>query len=43
MAKLEEKKIDYIFLDVKNNYDIEEKISNGNLNNYTKVLEKKLY
>ena len=40
MAKLEEKKIDYIFLDVKNNYDIEEKISNGNLNKYTKVLEK---
>ena len=28
------------FLDVKNNYDIEEKISNGNLNKYTKVLEK---
>lgn len=40
MAKLEERKIDYIFLDVKNNYDIEEKISNGNLNKYTKVLEK---
>ena len=39
MAKMEEEKIDYIFLDVKNNYDVEEKNSNGNLNNYTKILE----
>ena len=40
MSKLEEKKIDYMFLDVKNNYDVEEKMNNGNLNNYAKILEK---
>lgn len=34
MSKLEEKKIDYIFLDAKNNYDVEEKMNNGNLDCY---------
>ena len=39
MAKLEEKKIDYLFLDVRNNYDVENKMENNNLNNYDKILE----
>ena len=39
MAKIEEKKLDYIFIDVKNNYDVEDKLENGNLNNYDKILE----
>lgn len=36
---LEEKKINYIIIDRRNNYD-EEKINNKNLNNYSKILEK---
>lgn len=39
MAKLEEKKVDYLFLDVKNNYDVEDKKENGNLNTYDELLE----
>lgn len=40
MAKLEEKKIDYLLLDRKNNYEIREKSSNGNLNQYETYYKK---
>lgn len=40
MAKLEEKKINYIILDRRNNYEEEEKYDNGNLNEYDIVYEK---
>ena len=40
IAKLEEEKIDYLLLDVKNNYDVDEKYENGNLNRYDIVFEK---
>lgn len=40
MAHLEELKINYITLDKRNNYDIEEQSNNKNLNNYAKYYEK---
>ena len=40
MAKLEENKINYIVIDRRNNYEVDEKIDNGNLNKYNFYLEK---
>lgn len=40
IAKLENNKINYILLDRRNNYNIDEKSDNGNLNNYDKFFEK---
>jgi len=40
MAKLENKKINYLIVDRRNNYDVDEKIENGNLNEYEKNFEK---
>ncbi len=37
IAKLEENKINYIILDRRNSYDIEQKSDNKNLNNYEKI------
>ena len=39
MAKLEENKINYIVIDRRNNYEVDEKIDNGNLNKYNFYLE----
>ena len=39
-AKLEEKKINYLILDRRNNYEIEEIYDNKNLNTYFKYFEK---
>ena len=39
MAKLEREKINYIILDTRNNYDIEYKVDNGNLNKYNQKFE----
>ena len=36
-AKLEQKKINYLFLDVRNNYDVDYESDNKNLNEYNKV------
>lgn len=40
ISKLEEKKINYIIIDRRNNYDVEEKETFKNLNNYNKYYEK---
>ena len=40
MAKLEENKINYIVIDRRNNYEVDEKYDNGNLNKYNFYLEK---
>lgn len=40
MAKLEENKINYIIIDRRNNYEVDEKSNNGNLNKYNLYLEK---
>jgi hypothetical protein len=40
IAKLEDKKINYIILDRKNNYEVNEKYDNKNLNTYNKYLQK---
>lgn len=40
MAKLENKKINYIVLDRRNNYRVDERFDNGNLNKYSKYIEK---
>lgn len=40
MAKLEENKINYIVIDRRNNYEVDEKFDNGNLNKYNFYLEK---
>ena len=40
LTKIEEEKIDYLLLDVRNNYDVDEKQENRNLNRYTEVYEK---
>lgn len=40
MAKLEENKINYIIIDRRNNYGVDEKFDNGNLNKYNLYLEK---
>lgn len=39
-AKLENLKINYIVLDRRNNYNVDEQSNNGNLNNYEKYFEK---
>ena len=39
-ALLEHQKIDYIFLDTRNNYDVDFKNENGNLNKYKEVSDK---
>lgn len=41
-AKLENYKINYIIVDRRNNYEIEQSADNGNLNAYSKYLEKAL-
>lgn len=44
IAKLEHKKIDYLVLDRRNNYEVEEKSINNNLNTYKKIIiDKKSY
>ena len=40
MAKLENKKINYILLDRRNSYDVDKKSDNGNLNCYDAIYEK---
>ena len=40
MARLEEKKINYILIDRRNNYDIDGKMDFGNLNRYQATYEK---
>ena len=40
IAKLEEKKINYMILDRRNNYDVDEFCDNKNLNTYTTFFEK---
>ena len=40
MAKLENKKINYLLLDRRNNYDLDEISDNKNLNTYIKTYEK---
>lgn len=40
MAKLEENKINYIIIDRRNNYEVDEKSDNGKLNKYNLYLEK---
>ena len=43
-AKMEENKINYLVLDRRNNYDVDEKSNNGNLNKYNEIFEKsKIY
>lgn len=38
--KLENTKLDYLLLDTRNNYDVDEKSENKNLNSYDEVYEK---
>ena len=38
MSKLDYKKIDYLIIDKRNNYEIEEKSINNNLNTYKKII-----
>ncbi len=40
MSKLEEKKINYIIIEPRNNYDVEEKSDNRNLNTYEEEFKK---
>ena len=40
ISKLEEQKIDYLLIDVRNNYYVDEKFDNRNLNKYDTVFEK---
>lgn len=40
IAKIEEKKINYLILDRRNNYEVEEIYDNKNLNTYSKYYEK---
>ena len=40
LATLENKKIDYMILDRRNNYDADEKFENGNLNKYNEIYNK---
>lgn len=40
MAQLEEKKINYVFIDRRNNYDVDDKMDFGNLNRYVHFYEK---
>ena len=38
ISKLEEKKINYLILDRRNNYEEDEKSNNKNLNTYSKIM-----
>lgn len=40
ISKLEKQKIDYLLIDVRNNYYVDEKFENRNLNKYDIVFEK---
>ena len=40
ISKLEEQKIDYLLIDVRNNYYVDDKFENRNLNKYDTVFEK---
>lgn len=40
LAKLEEKKINYVIVDKRSNYEDEEKFDNKNLNKYDEIFEK---
>ena len=40
LAVLENKKINYILIDTRNNYDVDEKLDNKNLNTYEEIFEK---
>lgn len=40
MSQLEQRKIDYLILDPRNNYYEDYKLENGNLNKYTELFEK---
>ncbi len=40
MAQLEKNKLNYIILDRRNNYDLDNKFDNKNLNQYDKILKK---
>lgn len=40
LAKLEEKKINYVIVDKRNNYEEDEKSDNKNLNQYEEIFEK---
>lgn len=40
LAKLEEKKINYVIVDKRNNYEDDEKSDNKNLNQYDEIFEK---
>ena len=40
MSKLEEKKINYITIDPRNNYDVDDKVDNKNLNTYDAIYKK---
>ena len=40
IAKLEENRVNYIIVDRRNNYEIDEAFDNKNLNNYIKIFEK---
>ena len=40
ISKLENNKIDYLILDRRNNYDVDERVEFKNLNNYSKVYNK---
>lgn len=39
MSKLENNKINYLFLDKRNNYDVDYKFDNENLNKYSEIYE----
>lgn len=39
MARLEREKINYILIDTRNNYDVDEKYDNKNLNTYYEIFE----
>ena len=40
LAKLEQKKINYLVVDNRNNFEIDQENNNGNLNNYLEIYEK---
>lgn len=40
MFKLEQAKINYMMIDTRNNYDVDFKMDNRNLNNYEEIFEK---
>lgn len=40
MAKLEREKINYLIIDTRNNYDVDEKNDNNNLNRYHEISKK---